>query len=64
MKHLTDGKPVVMYYSKSPNLSNLHTTIQSEEVGILNELCITITGYLPVERGAFGLGTDFFIVKI
>ena len=35
VKYLREGKPIVMYYSKNPNLSNLHTGMQSQAVDIL-----------------------------
>ena len=54
-----------MYYSKSPNLSNLHTGIQSQAVDILTELGVSINRISTTrERGAFDIETDFFMVEI
>ena len=65
VKYLRDGKPIVMYYSKSPNLSNLHTGMQSQVVGILNDLGVTINRISTTgERSAFDIETDFFMVEI
>ena len=65
VKYLRDGKPIVMYYSRSPNLSNLHTGMQSQAVDILTELGISINRISTTgERGAFDIETDFFTVEI
>ena len=65
VKYLKDGKPIVMYYSKSPNLSNLHTGMQSQVVDILSELGVTINRISTTgERNAFDIETDFFMVEI
>ena len=65
VKYLRDGKPIVMYYSKGPNLSNLHTGMQSQVVGILNDLGVTINRISTSgERSAFDIETDFFMVEI
>ena len=65
VKYLRDGKPIVMYYSKSPNLSNLHTGMQSQVVGLLNDLGVTINRISTTgERSAFDIETDFFMVEI
>ena len=65
VKYLRDGKSIVMYYSKSPNLSNLHTGMQSQVVGILNDLGVTINRISTTgERSAFDIETDFFMVEI
>ena len=65
VKYLRDGKPIVMYYSKSPNLSNLHTGMQSQVVGILNDLGVSINRISTTgERSAFDIETDFFMVEI
>ncbi len=65
VKYLREGKPIVMYYSKSPNLSNLHTGMQSQVVGILNDLGVTINRISTTgERSAFDIETDFFMVEI
>ena len=65
VKYLRDGKPIVMYYSKSPNLSNLHTGMQSQAVDILTELGVSINRISTTgERGAFDIETDFFMVEI
>ncbi|WP_290704515.1 hypothetical protein [Ferroplasma sp. Type II] len=65
VKYLRDGKPIVMYYSKSPNLSNLHTGMQSQAVDILNELGVSVNRISTTgERGAFDIETDFFMVEI
>jgi hypothetical protein len=65
VKYLRDGKTIVMYYSKSPNLSNLHTGMQSQTVDILNELGVSINRISTTgERGAFDIETDFFMVEI
>lgn len=65
VKYIRDGKPIVMYYSKSPNLSNLHTGMQSQVVGILNDLGVNINRISTTgERSAFDIETDFFMVEI
>ncbi|MGP6220551.1 hypothetical protein [Caldiplasma sukawensis] len=65
VKYIKDGKPIVMYYSKSPNLSNLHTGMQSQVVDILTEHGISINRVSTTgERGAFDIETDFFMVEI
>jgi len=65
VKYLRDGKPIVMYYSKSPNLTNLHTGMQSQAVDILNELGVKINRVSTTgERSAFDIETDFFMVEI
>ncbi len=65
VKYLREGKPIVMYYSRSPNLSNLHTGMQSQVVGILNDLGVTINRISTTgERSAFDIETDFFMVEI
>ena len=65
VKYLKDGKPIVMYYSKSPNLSNLHTGMQSQAVDILTDLGVSINRVSTTgERGAFDIETDFFMVEI
>jgi hypothetical protein len=65
VKYIRDGKPIVMYYSKNPNLSNLHTGMQSQVVGILNDLGVTINRISTTgERSAFDVETDFFMVEI
>ena len=65
VKYIKDGKPIVMYYSKSPNLSNLHTGMQSQVVDILAENGIAINRVSTTgERGAFDIETDFFMVEI
>ena len=65
VKYLRDGKPIVMYYSRNPNLSNLHTGMQSQVVGILNDLGVTINRISTTgERSAFDIETDFFMVEI
>ena len=65
VKYLRDGKPIVMYYSKSPNLSNLHTGMQSQTVDILTELGVSVNRISTTgERGAFDIETDFFMVEI
>ncbi|MEM0133299.1 MAG: AAA family ATPase [Nitrososphaerota archaeon] len=65
VKYLKDGKPIVMYYSRSPNLSNLHTGMQSQAVDILTELGASINRISTTgERGAFDIETDFFMVEI
>jgi len=65
VKYLRDGKPIVMYYSKSPNLSNLHTGMQSQVVDILSELGVSINRMSTTgERNAFDIETDFFMVEI
>jgi hypothetical protein len=65
VKYLRDGKPIVMYYSRSPNLSNLHTGMQSQAVDILTELGASINRISTTgERGAFDIETDFFMVEI
>jgi len=65
VKYLRDGKPIVMYYSKSPNLSNLHTGMQSQVVDILSELGVSINRISTTgERNAFDIETDFFMVEI
>jgi len=57
VKYLRDGRPIVMYYSKNPNLTNLHTGMQSQVVGILNDLGVTINRISTTgERSAFGCG--------
>ena len=42
VKYLRDGKPIVMYYSKNPNLSYLHSGMQSQAVNILTELGVSV----------------------
>ena len=65
VKYLRDGKPIVMYYSRSPNLSNLHTGMQSQAIDILTELGVSINRISTTgERGAFDIETDFFMVEI
>ena len=65
VKYLRGGKPIVMYYSRKPNLSNLHTGMQSQVVGILNDLGVTINRISTTgERSAFDIETDFFMVEI
>ena len=65
VKYVKDGKPIVMYYSKSPNLSNLHTGMQSQVVDILTENGISINRVSTTgERGAFDIETNFFMVEI
>ena len=65
VKYLRDGKPIVMYYSKSPNLSNLHTGMQSQAVDILTELGVSVNKISTTgERGAFDIEKDFFMVEI
>ena len=65
VKYLREGKPIVMYYSKSPNLSNLHTGMQSQAVDILTELGVAVNRISTTgERGAFDIETDFFMVEI
>ena len=65
VKYLRGEKPIVMYYSKSPNLSNLHTGMQSQVVGILNNLGVSINRISTTgERSAFDIETDFFMVEI
>ena len=65
VKYIRDGKPIVMYYSRSPNLSNLHTGMQSQVVGILNDLGVNINRISATgERNAFDIETDFFMVEI
>ncbi|SIM83499.1 ATP-binding protein [Cuniculiplasma divulgatum] len=65
VKYIRDGKPIVMYYSRSPNLSNLHTGMQSQVVGILNDLGVNINRISATgERSAFDIETDFFMVEI
>ncbi len=65
VKYLRDGKPIVMYYSRRPNLSNLHTGMQSQAVDILTELGVSINRISTTgERGAFDVETDFFMVEI
>ena len=65
VKYLRDGKPIVMYYSRNPNLSNLHTGMQSQVVGVLNDLGVTINRISTTgERSAFDIETDFFMVEI
>jgi hypothetical protein len=65
VKYLREGKPIVMYYSKSPNLTNLHTGMQSQAVDILNELGVSVNRISTTgERGAFDIETDFFMVEI
>ena len=65
IKYIRDGKPIVMYYSTSQNLSNLHTGMQSQVVSILNNLGVTINRISTTgERDAFDIETDFFMVEI
>ena len=65
VKYIRDGKPIVMYYSTSQNLSNLHTGMQSQVVSILNNLGVTINRISTTgERNAFDIETDFFMVEI
>ncbi len=65
VKYLRDGKPIVMYYSRNPNLSNLHTGMQSQVAGILNDLGVSINRISTTgERSAFDIETDFFMVEI
>ena len=65
VKYLRDGKPIVMYYSRSPNLSNLHTGMQSQAVDALTEMGVSINRVSTTgERGAFDIETDFFMVEI
>ena len=65
VKYLREGKPIVMYYSRSPNLSNLHTGMQSQAVDILTELGVSVNKISTTgERGAFDIETDFFMVEI
>ncbi|MCL4344779.1 MAG: hypothetical protein M1496_00225 [Candidatus Thermoplasmatota archaeon] len=65
VKYLREGKPIVMYYSRNPNLSNLHTGMQSQVVGILNDPGVTINRISTTgERSAFDIETDFFMVEI
>ena len=65
VKYLREGKPIVMYYSRSPNLSNLHTGMQSQAVDILTELGVSVNRISTTgERGAFDIETDFFMVEI
>ncbi len=65
VKYLREGKPIVMYYSRNPNLSNLHTGMQSQVVGILNDLGVTINRISTTgERSAFDIETDFFMIEI
>ncbi len=65
VKYIRDGKPIVMYYSRSPNLSNLHTGMQSQVVEILNDLGVSINRISTTgERSAFDIETDFFMVEI
>ena len=65
VKYLREGKPIVMYYSKNPNLSNLHTGMQSQAVDILTELGVAVNRISTTgERGAFDIETDFFMVEI
>ena len=65
VKYLREGKPIVMYYSKNPNLSNLHTGMQSQAVDILTELGVSVNKTSTTgERGAFDIETDFFMVEI
>ena len=65
VKYVKDGKPIVMYYSRSPNLSNLHTGMQSQVVYILTENGVSINRVSTTgERGAFDIETDFFMVEI
>ena len=65
VKYLREGKPIVMYYSRSPNLSNLHTGMQSQAVDILTELGVAVNRISTTgERGAFDIETDFFMVEI
>ena len=65
VKYIKDRKPIVMYYSKSPNLSNLHTGMQSQVVDLLTEHGVSINRVSTTgERGAFDIETDFFMVEI
>jgi chorismate mutase len=65
VRYLREGKPIVMYYSKNPNLTNLHTGMQSQAVDILNELGVSVNRISTTgERGAFDIETDFFMVEI
>ena len=65
VKYLRDGKPIVMYYSRSPNLSNLHAGMQSQAVDALTEMGVSINRVSTTgERGAFDIETDFFMVEI
>ena len=65
VKYIKDGKPIVMYYSKSPNLSNLHTGMQSRVVDLLTEHGVSINRVSTTgERGSFDIETDFFMVEI
>ena len=65
VKYLREGKPIVMYYSKNPNLSNLHTGMQSQAVDILTELGVAVNRISTTgERRAFDIETDFFMVEI
>ena len=65
VKYVKDGKPIVMYYSRSPNLSNLHTGMQSQIIDILTENGVSINRVSTTgERGAFDIETDFFMVEI
>ena len=65
VKYLREGKPIVMYYSRCPNLSNLHTGMQSQAVDILTELDVAVNRISTTgERGAFDIETDFFMVEI
>ena len=65
VKYLREGKPIVMYYSRSPNLSNLHTGMQSQAIDILTELGVSVNRISTTgERSAFDIETDFFMVEI
>ncbi|AKA48282.1 hypothetical protein IX51_03270 [uncultured archaeon] len=65
VKYLRNGKPIVMYYSKSPNLTNLHTGMQSQAVDMLMDLGVSINRISTTgERNAFDIETDFFMVEI
>ncbi len=65
VKDLRDGKPIVMYYSRRPNLSNLHTGMQSQAVDLLTELGVSINRISATgERGAFDIENDFSMVEI
>ncbi len=65
VRYIKDGKPIVMYYSRNPNLSNLHTGMQAQAVEILSNLGIAINGISTTgERGAFDIETDYFMIEI
>ncbi len=59
VKYLRKGKLILMCYSKSHNLTNLQTRMQSQTIDILNELGVSVNRISTAgERGTFYVETN------